>query len=1011
MHARPNTGRVQSPVWREAIAACADPARARQFHARLLEAGAGAVFKDAPPEAARVLAALFSGSRVLGEWLARNPDWLPRLLDVEGLRQPRTEAGLRREVEGWLQPALEARDHAGALAQLRRFQQRELVRISARDLARLGRTGEITRELSDLADVCLAAVFRVCWAQLSARFGTPYEQPPGGRWLPARFCVLGMGKLGGQELNYSSDVDVLFVYSDEGFVFKEPPRAGSRAGKGLPNHEFFRRLGEAFIAEVSRTAPEGTLYRIDLRLRPEGRAGPLARSLESYENYYAQYGQTWERLMLIKARGVAGDASLAHEFLEMIGPFRFPRLLGPDALEEVAAMKRRLETEVVRASDADRNVKLGRGGIREIEFIVQTRQVLHAGRQPFIALPQTVLALRKLAEYHLLAREDAESLIRAYEFLRDVEHRLQMESNLQTHVLPTERAARERLARLMGCRTLQEFETALQQHRRGVRAIYERVLEPEESRVGAAAGAAPALPDLEGHETFWKAEFAAHSFRDPEQAFRLATAFVRGPGFGHVPARTEQAARRLLGRFLALCPRRDDLEQRRAAAGPDGNPQARWLSDPDRVLTRLDSFVSAYGARALLLETWMAQPTLFELLLLLFDRSEFLANTAIRTPDLVDDLEQSGRLREVKTAARTLADLRRGAGDADQRLWIRRYHETEFMRLGLRDILGLADFEQNLRELTALAEACLQYALEAALRRCRFKSCPLAIIGLGKLGGGELIYGSDLDVVFVADDPARRLPALQRVAVTMLDLISSPTEHGVAFKLDARLRPDGEKGLLVNSLRAYADYYRQRAQLWEIQALTRCRPVAGDPALGGRFLELVRELTDFSRATSPVAAYTPDWKRQIAHMRRRIEKERTPAGKDHLAFKTGVGGLVDAEFLAQALCLERGWREPNTLRALLRAQAEGALPGDTAAALLENYRRLCRVEGILRRWSYEGEAELPDDPAPQYRVAVRCGFATTEDFLAAVARYRRYIRAAYERYFPPLPRTPAPAGT
>jgi glutamate-ammonia-ligase adenylyltransferase len=780
------------------------------------------------------------------------------------------------------------------------------------------------------------------------------------------------------------------------------PRPRGPTGKGLGNHEFFRRLAEAYVAEVGRATAEGTLYRIDLRLRPEGRAGPLARSLDSCENYYAQYGQTWERMMLIKGRRVAGDAGLAGEFLEMVGPFRFPRLLGAEAVAEIAAMKRRLENEVVRAGEQERNVKLGRGGIRDIEFVAQTRQVLHAGRLPFIVSAQTVPTLRKLAQYHLLGGEDCAALAAAYEFLRDVEHRLQMESNLQTHILPTERRARERLGRLMGFATLREFEARLETHRRAVREVYERVLEPE-TRTEGPANAETAFPELAGHEAFWKPLLAEHSFRDADQAFRLASTFVHGPGFGHVPARTEVAARRLLARFLARCPRRDTVEARRAAAGPDGDPRSRWLSDPDRVLARLDSFISAYGARALLFESWATQGALFELLLLLFDRSEFLAATAIRTPDLVDDLEQSGRLREVKTAAWTIEDLRHGAADADQRLWIRRYHETEFTRLGLRDILGLADFEQNVGELSALAEACLQYALEAALRECRLKSCPVAIIGLGKLGGSELNYGSDLDVVFVADDKARNLPALQRVAVTVLDLISSQTERGVAFELDARLRPDGEKGLLVNHLRAYGDYYRQRAQLWEIQAISRCRPVAGDAEVGARFASMVAELADFSRSDCPAVARAPDWKQQIARMRRRIEKERTPPGKEALAIKTGAGGLMDAEFLAQACCLEHGWREPNTLQALLRAANEGLFPPPAARSLLENYRRLRRVEGILRRWSYEGETELPDDPAPQYRVAVRCGFATKEDFLAAVARYRREVRAVYQGYFPPDP--------
>src|SRR5678816_4132708 len=243
-----------------------------------------------------------------------------------------------------------------------------MLRIAARDLARLSTIAEITREISNVADVCLDSVNQICLQQLSERFGQPYYQDANERWQPAAFCVFGLGKLGGQELNYSSDVDVIFIYSEEGHVFKAPPRKSQQAGKGLTNHQFFKRLAEAFIAEVSRLAPEGILYRIDLRLRPEGDAGPLTRSLTGYENYYAQWGQTWERMMLIKARGVAGAESLAGEFLETVQPFRYPRSLGEDVLGEIAAMKDRTENEIVKSGALDRNVKLGRGGIREIEF-------------------------------------------------------------------------------------------------------------------------------------------------------------------------------------------------------------------------------------------------------------------------------------------------------------------------------------------------------------------------------------------------------------------------------------------------------------------------------------------------------------------------------------------------------------------------------------------------------------------------------------------------------------------
>jgi glutamate-ammonia-ligase adenylyltransferase len=387
---------------------------------------------------------------------------------------------------------------------------------------------------------------------------------------------------------------------------------------------------------------------------------------------------------------------------------------------------------------------------------------------------------------------------------------------------------------------------------------------------------------------------------------------------------------------------------------------------------------------------------LFELLLWLFDRSEFLAEMAIRTPDLVDELELSGRLRRQRNADEILKGLRHGREDDDQRLWLRRYHQAELMRIGLRDILGLADFEQNLTELSALAEACLEYALEVALRKNKLPKSPIVIIGLGKLGGAELNYGSDLDLMFVAEPGAKNLPKLQRLAVEVMDLLSSQTELGVAFVTDARLRPDGEKGLLVNSLDAYEDYYRHRAMLWEIQSLTRIRPIAGDLDLGRQFQELAARLTNFREPSMPLAAYTPAW--QVARMRMRIEKERTPAGKQSLV-KTGSGGLMDAEFIAQTLCLTNGWQEANTLKALERARDDKVLPNDDAESLIENYRKLRRIEGILRRWSLEGETLLPVDPAPLNRVAIRCGFRTAQAFMKAVGDYRNAIRGVYLKLF------------
>jgi glutamate-ammonia-ligase adenylyltransferase len=972
-------------IWNRALKLSAVPDRARHYLEQLRETVAKPGLESATAEQARLLLALLSGSRALSESLLAHPEWTPACLDEEAIRHPRRTQGLQREVQQWLDPLLRQDDHATALTRLREFRQREMLRIATRDLAGMGSVAEVIREISDVADLCISSVYRLLRKQFARRFGEPFHLDVEGCWQPTEFCVFGMGKLGGQELNYSSDVDLIFVYSEEGHVFREPPKPGSRA-RGLSNHQFFQRLIENLVEELTHLTAEGFLYRVDLRLRPEGDTGPLARSLAGYENYYSQWGQTWERMMLIKARCVAGDASLAAEFLEMVQPFRYARSLPGHVLNEIAAMKQRIETEVVRSGELDRNVKLGRGGIREIEFVVQTLQLLQGGRLPFLQSSQTLPALAKMAQYGVLEESTTRDLSEAYGFLRKVEHRLQMEDNRQTHTIPDDAESRLRLAVLMGFESAQAFDTGLRQQTESVRQHYDAVLRVESDE--------PPLPlpgEFATDESAWKSLLARHTFTQVERSCAILRTLVEGPGYIHVSPRTVDLARRVTYQLLQMCPRHDEH-------GASHWPKVP-LSDPDRVLARLDSYLAAYGSRSMLYEAWTRNPSVFGLLVLLFDRSEFLAETAIRTPDLVEDLMLSGQLRRRKTSEQILDELRHGAEDEDQMAWIRRYHEAEFMRLGLRDILGLVDFELNLTELSGLADACLQYSLEAVMRRHRLKAPPFAIIGLGKLGGSELTYGSDLDITFVASSRVRSLHKLQRIAAQVMELLSSPTSYGVAFATDARLRPDGEKGLMVNTLKAYEDYYRQRGMLWEIQAISRARVVAGDLQTGERFNRLVSRLADFSRPRPRLACYRKEWMREIHRMRVRIEKERTPSGQDALAIKTGRGGLIDVEFIAQALCLAHGRREPNSLRALEMIQENDLLPAAIAGDLMQHYRSLLRIEGILRRWSFVGEAVLPQDHAALYRVAVRCGFRTADAFLADVADHRAAIRRAFAQVF------------
>jgi len=965
------------------VAGSADPLRARHYWDLLAATQAGALLEKYSGDQARLLVAVLAGSRIFGDTLAARPDWVADL-EIERLRFSRRDQGLRSELAERLAPALRGGDFTAATVCLREFKSREWLRIGARDLARLGNAAQITGELSDVADVCLEGLYQICHARLVARHGRPWHQDSAGRWQSTGFSLIGVGRLGGRELSYRPEVDLLFLYTAEGQVFKSRPAPGKSPRATLSNHQFFTELAGVFSAESSQVTPQGILFRINSGLRPEGEAGPLCRSLEGYENYYSQWGQVWERLMLIKARPVAGETGLAAEFLEMIQAFRYPRAIGPEVLSEMGSLKNRIETGPPPSGGRERNVYLGRGGLREIEFIAQTQQLLQGGRQPFLQSPQTVATLEKLARYRLLSHEDTWALRDACFFLRDVEHRLQLDGDLENESIPEEPVDCLRLARQMGVNSAVEFEALRSAHTSGVRRVLDRLIKSEPMPAGG--GLFP--PRFSGEESRWKEFLAGHSFCRPEQAMRTLREFVEGPGHAHVSARTTELAYLLLPRLFALCPRPS------ISSGP---VPAKALSDPDRVVERLGEFLTAYGTRSVLFELWYRNASVFELLVLLFDRSEFLAEQAIRTPDLVDELVVSGRLRQRKTADETLRDLRHGLADSNQRLWLRRYHQAELMRIGLRDILGLAEEEQYLIELTALAEACLRYALEVVMQTHHCSSAPFAVLGLGRLAGGELDYGSDLEVLFVAPDSAPHLTALDRFARELLGLLSERTEWGLVFNTKARVWTQGGQEHMVQTLSACRDYYFHHAPLEEIQALTRSRAVAGDLELGESFQTLSAEVTGLQNPGAPLPLRFPDWKRQMNDARGRIERERFQTGWDEGAIQTGRGGLMDAEFVAQSLCLQHGWHDSGTLRVLERACAAGVLP--EAQRLIGPYRRLRRVEGVLRRWSYQGETVLPEDPAPFYRVAVRCGFARPEEFRQSLARWRGEIRAVYEIFF------------
>src|SRR6267143_6973398 len=798
---------------------------------------------------------------------------------------------------------------------LRFWKGREMTRVALRELAKVAPLEETTGELSHIAEICIRRVFKYWDAELRQQYGSP----------KADFAILALGKLGGGELNHSSDVDLLFLYSEEGQLTTH-----------ISYHEFFNRLGKRILETFSTQHPAGSLFRVDLRLRPEGSAGPLARSLESMENYYAGFGETWERLALIKARGIAGSRELAYEFLRQHQPFIYPKSVSPDLLDEIASIKRRIERDIVGADKLERDVKLGPGGIREIEFIVQTLQVIHGARHPFLQEPAMLKALRALRQLDLLPREEVLTCDNTYRFLRRVDHRLQIEAEQQTHIVPREAEALRRLALSLRFPSSEDFTAALQQKMRAVRPIFQRIV----SGTSTPPAKSPKADDLE-------------IFRDQKRAAKALSDLVQGAASFHIAPRTRQVFRKL----------RPDLLE--------------WLAktaDPDATLNQFVRLVQGYGLRSLFFELLVANPRLLELVIKTFDASRFACELLIRRPQLLEDITRDPAFDQPRSVPENLRRLDSLGADANNLDPIRAYRQRQLLRIILREVLGLASPTTTFADLSDLAEACLHFTVRL------LGSEHLTVIALGKFGGHEISYGADLDVLFVGDDTR----ATQNLMIAM----AQPTAEGNIWPLDPRLRPEGEKGPIICSVETYRWYYGNRAQPWELQALTRARDVTGP--MQNDFIELAKGVWRQAGQHSDLPA-------RIDNMLERIRRDRG-SGSDFLDLKTGRGGIIEAEFLVQALQMRENIWEQNFERAIDRLHRHGHMTDSEVAKLKNAYGLLRRYELVLRRFDNRSVSTLPDDPVEQRKFAVRLGYnefdALRHDYINA----RDAIHALYEHH-------------
>lgn len=920
---------------------------------------------------APLLATAMAASQTISDTLVRDPQCLDWLLQEGCLDRARTLSTLEHDARTAVRAAGDA---TAGLNALRRLKRREMARIGLRDLSGRATVDETVEDLSNLADVCVRQVLAIHWQELTARWGEP---------KPQEFAIVGLGKLGGRELNYSSDIDVMFLYAADGDVTREGRRV-------MSNQQFFTKLAEAVVASVGANTAGGGLFRIDLRLRPEGNAGPLVRSVDDCEVYYASRGETWERMMLIKARPVAGSADLVHEFLETIHSFRYPRYLDESVIAEVGAIKQRIEQEVVGDHRLTRHVKLGIGGIREIEFVAQTLQLLHGGQNPFLQTAGTIEALQKLAKYGRLPETEVNDLIAAYRFLRAVEHRLQMEAGLQTHTVPTEHAPLLRLARTMGCATPAAFEKALAGHTKRVREIYSRLLA---TPVSAGRARWRSLFGDESRQPEFVRELARAGFQRPEAAAKTLYELARGPGFAHVSARTSELFARILPEIVRVVNPHSIADH--PAEG--GGTTIAGLAEPDEALKQLQRFVDSYGSRAMLFEALASQPKILEMLLRLFDNSRFLADVVVREPGLFEEVTRPDIARRHKTRAEVLAELNEPRGGLQPAAWLRIYKRAELLRCGVRDVLGLANLDQVHDELSTLAEACVDFAVPACLKAAGRARLPFAVIGMGKFGGHELGYGADLDVLFVTRGGLSETNAAVALANRLIAFMGQATEEGSVFALDARLRPDGAKGVLAPSLDVYAAYLARRALLWEKQALTKARFIAGDQKLGREFERLV-EQTIYAKPLDDAGL------REIARMRARVEAERGGGRNPELSLKTGAGGIIEAEFIVQALQLRHGAahpsvRRPHTLEALTALGEAGALTSAEVHQLREDYMLQRRAELVLRRLHNLSVSELPAHPAEQTAMACRLGSPSLEEFWKRYRAARQRVRALSQKVF------------
>ena len=910
------------------------------------------------------------GSDFVAEQLRRDPHMAWRLVEDQRLWRSLAPG----EMAELLAEALSSATTEDELARLlRRFRQQYQVRIIWRDLLRHASTMETTQDLSDMADVCLEQGYRWLYRHMTDSMGTPCNHAGEEQHL----VVLGMGKLGAHELNLSSDIDLIFAY----------PSSGETQGgrRSLSNQEFFTRVGQRLIKLLDEVTVDGFVFRVDMRLRPYGDSGALVFSFNALEQYYQSQGRDWERYAMIKARVVAGDQQAGAELLSMLKPFVYRRYLDFAAIEALRNLKQMIQREVQRKGLED-NVKLGAGGIREVEFIGQAFQLIHGGRDRSLQQRPILPVLDVLATNVYLPDAAVDELKGAYLFLRDTEHALQAIDDRQTQMLPTDALAQARVAWVMGFESWDEYRAQLDLQRSKVARHFAGVIaDPDEDEDQ------PQL-DYEEWMLLWadlheaeqaQQQLAEGGFQDPGRAWDLLRNLM---GSARVRAMQRMSRERLdifMPRLLGMA-----CEQ----------------ENPDLALERVMPLVEAVARRSAYLVLLTENPGALHELLVLCSASPLIAEQIARYPVVLDELLNSGRLYRPPEIAELVDELRQELvrmpeDDLEQQMEVLRYFKRAHgLRVVASEIAGSLPLMKVSDYLTWIAEAILQQVLELAWsdmvrrhgvpRRHDGSPCELdfVIVGYGKVGGIELAHSSDLDLVFIHDgdtdaetDGPRPLDGgrfYTRLGQRIIHILTAQTNSGALYDVDMRLRPSGDAGLLVTSLDAFARYQHEQAWTWEHQALVRARPLAGCPRLGEKFIRLRADVLGREREEEKLRQDVLSMRQK---MRDNLATQATHGGFDAAAFtaetlfdlKQDAGGIVDIEFMVQYAVLAWSCRYPELLRftdnirILDGLRDAGLIVGEDVQRLQEAYKAYRAAAHRLALQKQPGKT--PGDQFHDYR--------------------------------------------